>query len=153
MIIVGERLRNLAALAVPVGKATHASVDVTLSSTLMVQRPNMGKPIDLANLPEEHEMYGEVSIARYPYIIAPGEFFKATLAEHIFMPNDVVAMFTLRSRMAQVGLEQSTSVWIRPNWSGVLVLELTNLSKSNMLVSAGLAVGQLHFFDADDSVL
>jgi deoxycytidine triphosphate deaminase len=83
--------------------------------------------------------------------LVPREFVRMRLVETINMPKYCMAMFTLRSKYAQMGLEQCTSVWLKPLWKGNLILELKNFSNVNtILLSPGDLVGQLTFFDCED---
>lgn len=125
------------------------SVDVTLGDKFWVPRTSQLLPvIDLSNIPTEDELYDWVIPDEGEgFHLHPGQFIKAMTAEKFTMPSDHAAMFSLRSAIAQAGLEQSTSVWIRPDWTGNLVLELTNLTNKPLILRPGLLIGQIHFFD------
>ena len=150
-MISGSLLRTIMAEAVDPfhpENLDETSLDVTLADTVYRQRTPHSQPIiDLADPPDSDILFEKVSMAsnKGEYLMRPGEFVKGRLQEYIKMPRDMAAMFSLRSCIAQTGLEQSTSVWIRPEWEGNLVLELTNFSNKMIRLSPGLRIGQLHF--------
>ena len=127
------------------------SVDVTLSQTIWVQKSIADIPyIDLRDIPKDHGLYNEVTMGEGGYLMRPKEFVKAKLVETIEVPSDLAAIFSLRSEIAQAGLEQSTSLIARPEWIGQLILELTNMTEKPMLLTPGLLVGQFHFLRLTD---
>jgi dCTP deaminase len=147
-MISGQRLASLASLVFrPCDPELigPSSIDVTLSDTFFTPRKPDLDAIDLSNLPTEEEMYDRVLVDKWLKLY-PKQFVKALTHEKFNMPTNVVGMFSLRSAMAQAGLEQSTSVWIRPNWEGHLVLELSNLTNKPLILRPGLRIGQVHFF-------
>lgn len=106
---------------------------------------------DLSELPEADDIF---TVMRAPpgefYLLKPGEFIKARTIEAFDTRGiDIAGMLSLRSKFAQVGLEQSTSVWIKPDrYTGHLILELKNLSEQRALkLWPGLAIAQIHFFE------
>lgn len=106
---------------------------------------------DLSNLPQVEDIFVEMRAepGEY-YLLNPGEFIKARTIEMFDTRGMAISgMLSLRSKFAQVGLEQSTSVWIKPNRNtGHLILELKNLSEHRALkLWPGLAIAQIHFFE------
>lgn len=84
-------------------------------------------------------------------VIYPHKFIRARLIETFKMPNDILGMFTLRSKYAQRGLEHSTSILLKPNWHGQLILELTNLTNTFPIeLKYGELIGQITFFECHD---
>lgn len=158
-MIAGKALRHLANEVFPSPdgklpsgvKINHSSVDVSLGNQFEV--PSVVSPVDLSDPPAEWMLFDTVSRPRHddPFILKPGGFVKAYLSAEMRMSRNVSAMFSLRSSMAQLGLEQSTSVWVRPGWEGYLVLELTNVAPWDLLLRPGLEVGQFHFFKGDNA--
>ena len=150
-MISGYRLKNLASeVFTPFDQhlVSGTSVDVTLGSKFWVQNSSfVNEPIDLSCIPSEDELYTLMTYDTFE--LKPKQFVKAQTAEKFTMPNNAVGMFSLRSAIAQAGLEQSTSVWVRPSWAGHLILELTNLTERTLLLREGLRIGQVHFFDAE----
>lgn len=128
---------------------SNTSVDVTLGNTFWIPTdPHLCPLIDLSDLPAEEQMYKRMEAEPgVGFHLPPGQFIKALTAEKFTMPEDCAGMFSLRSAIAQAGLEQSTSVWIRPEWEGHLVLELSNLTNKVLILRPGLLIGQVHFFD------
>ena len=79
--------------------------------------------------------------------IAPGEMILGKTVETFNLPEDVMAEFSLRSWAAKSGLNQSTSLAMKPNWAGQLVLELHNCLKDRWLCFyPGAEIGQVSFY-------
>jgi len=91
-----------------------------------------------------------VTLPGSPVLVFPRRFVVTRTEEFIQMPKGFSAMFSLRSKFAQLGLEQATSVFIRPGWEGYLVLELFNFADWIIELTPGEPIGQLHFFRVDD---
>lgn len=126
------------------------SVDVTLSPKFAIPKYTRA-PLDLDRLPPESEIYDILDVRDGAFTLKPKGFIKAWTIEVISMPPDLVGIFTLRSKMAQAGLEQLTSVFIRPEWTGQLVLELFNPTERPLLLRPGLHVGQINLFKLDSA--
>lgn len=120
------------------------SYDVTLGDRFMTPRNDV-QTVDLSFIPEQEDLFHCVT-APY-YWLSPGKFVKAVLAETIRMPEDRVGMFSLTSKIAQCGLDQATSLFIRPGWEGKLILELYNSAPWHLKLCAGQVVGQISFFN------
>lgn len=119
------------------------SLDVRLSSHLKVESPTSS----IIDISAKHPDSALREFDASKYLLAPNEFITGKLIEKVEMPSHLSAMFTLRSCMAQNGLEQSTSVWVRPGWEGNLVVELKNFyQRQTLLLRAGMIIGQFHFF-------
>jgi len=79
--------------------------------------------------------------------LLPGEFILINTKEIFTMPHNVMGMFTLRSKWARKGLDQSASLVLQPNWEGNLVMEVrNNLQRHTLSIPVGEAIGQVHFF-------
>ena len=77
----------------------------------------------------------------------PGEMILGKTVELFQLPNDVIAEFSLRSWSARSGINQSTSLLMKPNWGGQLVLELHNALRTRVVhLEKGAAIGQVSFF-------
>ena len=124
-----------------------SSLDVRLGNEFWTMQPS-DAVIDLQTITREdiskHFSYETAD----KYVLHPGRFVRAIAVENFNLPYDVSAIFTLRSIVAQFGLQHSTSIFIRPNWEGRLILELSNTGVIPLALSAGMLIGQIHFFEA-----
>jgi deoxycytidine triphosphate deaminase len=129
----------------------HGCLDVCLDNLIWQEKESAEPITSLVQLPPEDEIFDEQYLPYLGhYLLKPGEFVKARTVEAFDTRGQAVSgMFSLRSRYAQAGLEQSTSVWIQPDrFTGQLILELKNFSRyRTLLLEPGLAVGQVHFFE------
>ena len=65
-----------------------------------------------------------------PFILHPGEFVLGSTAEHIELPEDLVARLEGKSSLGRLGLViHSTAGFVDPGWKGHLTLELSNLAR------------------------
>lgn len=128
-------------------------VDVRLSGWIKRQKPS---PIELNSFPI-HVAFPdnwtniwdkEIQVDdRNAIYIAPGEMILGKTIETFNLPEDVMAEFSLRSWSAKSGLNQSTSLSMKPNWEGQLVLELHNCLKDRGLCFyPGAEIGQVSFY-------
>ena len=80
--------------------------------------------------------------------LQPGDFVLAETLEMFHLPEDVAALFVLKSSMARAGLEHSQAGFADPHWHGsVLTLELKNITAHHtLLLKPGMRIGQMVFF-------
>ena len=82
-----------------------------------------------------------------PYQIKPKQFFLATTAETVSIPDDLSAQIILRSTAARAGFNHALAGWIDPGFRGQITLELTNqLQLHDLTVQAGMRLVQLVVF-------
>ena len=123
------------------------ALDVRLSSIFHTEN-SYANDIELAT-GQESNAFNVCTASRFT--LAPRQFVKAYLVESFHLPAHLSAQFTLRSVMARKGLEQATSIWLKPKWKGNLVLELYNfLTNHNLILQENMPIGQLHFFEVSD---
>lgn len=80
----------------------------------------------------------------------PKEFILADAKETFFLPDNIKGVLGLRSYAAQRGLEQSSSLILKPGWAGSLKLELMNsLRRHSLILSAGDPIASIEFFRLD----
>ena len=145
-VITGEKLQELVTscsncLQSNIG---FSEVNVKLDGTFWVERVDT-KPIRTDALPEASEIYREAEVGVFN--LTPGEFVRAQIMETFILPENVMGMFTIRSRYAQMGLDQAVSILLKPNWAGKLILELkNNLRYHNIRLVRGTCIGQIVFF-------
>jgi dCTP deaminase len=131
-----------------------ASLDIRLGETLLVERPIHNETNEVflkrVNLRKKQPLnMVEYSLVREGnFILYPGEFILAQSQEIFHLPNDVSAMYQLKSSMARIGLDHLKAGWCDAGWNGsVLTLELKNCTRHHEIeLSYGDLIGQLIFF-------
>lgn len=84
--------------------------------------------------------------------IEPNEFTLCSSIEHFTMPRSVMGQVCDKSTWARLGLVvQNTH--IDPGWNGFLTLELTNHSKTNIILKRGYPIAQVIFHDVDEDCM
>ena len=127
---------------------TFDSLDVRLDTTFKYEGSN--KTIFMNDKPDLLKHFTS-NFDPHHIVLQSKEFILGSTMEYFNMPSNLAAMFTLRSFVAQRGLEQSTSVWLKPNWCGHLVLELVNqLANTAIILKPEMAIGQIHFFECKE---
>lgn len=116
-----------------------ASIDVLLGDEIMVESRNSARleRLSIASFTEED-----------PYMLSPGEFILAQTQETFNLPENISAMFALKSSRAREGFDHCQSGWCDPGWSAsVLTLELINARKRWPLgIYPGMKIGQMVFY-------
>lgn len=78
--------------------------------------------------------------------IQPGEFFLAHTIEHCNFPDDMAALFRIKSSMGRIGLEHLDAGWVDPGFHGSLTLEFKNVTQAHSIrLHKGDKIGQLVF--------
>jgi len=115
-----------------------ASIDVLLGDQLMVETPE-SRQMERLNISERTELD--------PYWLGPGQFVLAQTQETFRLPDNVSAMFALKSSRGREGFDHAQAGWCDPGWSGsVLTLELINARKYwPLALYPGLKIGQMVF--------
>lgn len=115
-----------------------ASIDVTLGSTLLRE----GRPGE--------ERWVEVDIEGGVYSLEPGEFVLAHTTELVRVPNNMEAVFNLKSSRGREGYEHLMAGYIDPGFTGRVTLELVNVNRYHRLpLEHGMRIGQLRFAKVD----
>jgi deoxycytidine triphosphate deaminase len=147
-VIVGDRLRDLV-LSIsdcPEYRINYSDVDVAIDDTFWVEK-ELGIDFLRSDIHCEETDLFKTKFTDC-YTLKPGEFIKARLKETFTIPHDIMGVFTLRSKVAQFGLEQSTSIFLKPDWSGQLILELKNqLQHVPIRLIRGSTIGQITFME------
>src|ERR1700710_768664 len=99
-----------------------ASVDLRLGTSFRVFHNHRIQVIDLADPPTGLTEKVEVSDDE-PFVIHPNEFVLGRTAEHVELPDDVVARIEGKSSLGRLGLiVHATAGFIDPGWKGKLTL-------------------------------
>lgn len=82
--------------------------------------------------------------------LKPQAFGLASTVETITLPHNIVATIEGKSSLARDGLEiHCTGGWIDAGFSGQITLELFNKSHRPIQLRAGMAIGQVVFFQTE----
>lgn len=81
-----------------------------------------------------------------PFVLHPGEFVLGATVERVALPTDIVARLEGKSSLGRLGLLiHSTAGYIDPGWDGTLTLELSNVANLPIVLTPGMAIGQISF--------
>lgn len=114
-----------------------ASIDVTLGPEILVENDNGS--------------FTSISIENHDFHMPPGAFVLAATAEYIRVPNNLEAVFQLKSSRGREGYEHALAGYIDPGFHGRVTLELSNVRRFKELpLRAGMRIGQLRFAKVDE---
>lgn len=122
-----------------------ASVDLTLQDGyLFEQKPKAG--YSLINIGKKENL--TLRKAYGTLILQPGDFALASTEQVFNLPNDIAAVYVLKSSMARNGLNHLNAGYCDPGWNGsTLTMEFHNLLRYHTLTMApGDKCGQMYFF-------
>ena len=113
-----------------------ASIDITLGPDILVEN--------------DHGDFTPISIQDNDFYMPPGAFVLAATAEWVRVPNNLEAVFQLKSSRGREGYEHALAGYIDPGFHGRVTLELSNLRRFKELpLRAGMRIGQLRFAKID----
>lgn len=106
-----------------------ASIDIRIGGTALLEACNL--------------LYNKVDFEK-DIIVGPGEFLLVSTYEYICIPTGFLADLKLKSSIARLGWNHSLSFLVDPGWSGVLTLELSNITRyQNLKLTKGMRFAQL----------
>ncbi len=119
------------------------SYDLHLGNNFQISKQNGGiNPYDQRTV--EKAFYEKTCSELW---IQPGEFVLGRTEEKISLPADIVGSVEGKSSLARLGLSiHQTGGWIDAGFSGTITLELHNCSLNQILLSAGMPIAQIVFF-------
>lgn len=122
-----------------------SSIDLHLGQKFQVFRNSRYPYIDPAV--EQRGLMDLVGAsAEEPFVLHPGEFALGATVERVALPSDIVARLEGKSSLGRLGLLiHSTAGYIDPGWDGTLTLELSNVANLPIILSPGMAIGQISF--------
>jgi len=121
-----------------------ASLDVRLGDTIMIEKTIGTHMVDY-KLRDKLQMH-EIEIPKEGVFINPGAFFLAHTIEKCDFPDDVAALFRIKSSMGRIGLEHLDAGWVDPGFNGSLTLEFKNMTQNHVIrLQKGDRIGQLVF--------
>lgn len=128
-----------------------ASYDVTIGPKLLIEKPAEPTIIPHNVIQTPNERWLELDLFEGPYLLAPGEFVLACTSELVDLPDDIEAVFCLKSSRGREGWEHALAGYIDPGFCGRITLELKNNNRYHPLeLSVGLRIGQLRFTKLTD---
>ena len=114
-----------------------ASIDITLGPDILVEN--------------DHGDFTPISIQDNDFYMPPGAFVLGATAEWVRVPNNLEAVFQLKSSRGREGYEHALAGYIDPGFHGRVTLELSNLRRFKELpLRAGMRIGQLRFSKLDE---
>lgn len=122
-----------------------ASLDVRLGREVMMEvEPAPGVVIDYR---KRHPLTMKtVNLPDEGIVIHPGQFFLAHTIEICNFPDNLAALFRIKSSMGRIGLEHMDAGWVDPGFHGSLTLEFKNMTQHHsILLRPGDKIGQLVF--------
>jgi dCTP deaminase len=126
-----------------------ASIDLRLGTSFRVFHNHRIQAIDLAAPPGGLTEHVEVADDD-PFVIHPGEFVLGRTAEHVTIPNDIVARIEGKSSLGRLGLiVHATAGFVDPGFRGTLTLEITNFNSVPIVLRPGLPIAQLSLMTLD----
>lgn len=127
---------------VPMENINGASIDLTLAGEFYIEDPR-GGIVFLADKNSPHMIKRQGSAD-----LRPGDFCLAATEQVFHLPNDITAIYVLKSSLARAGLNHLNAGYCDPGWNGsVLTLEFHNvLSHHTLVLEHGAKAGQMYFF-------
>ena len=125
-----------------------ASLDVRLGNKILVEKflPGVDQVVDYRA--RQKLAMDEVELDPADgYVLRPGRFILAHTIELCNFPDDVSALFRIKSSMGRIGLEHLDAGWVDPGFHGSLTLEFKNMTQWHSIrIRPGDKIGQLVFF-------
>jgi len=127
-----------------------ASLDVRLGREIMIEEaPAPGTVIDYRK--RQPLTMTTYSLPDDGIIIQPGQFFLAHTIEICNFPDDLAALFRIKSSMGRIGLEHMDAGFVDPGFHGSLTLEFKNMTQHHAIhLRPGDRIGQLVFLRGDE---
>jgi len=122
-----------------------SSIDLHLGTRFQVFRNSRYPYID-PTMEQQGLMDAVEATTGEPFVLHPGEFVLGATIEHIKLPDDIVARLEGKSSLGRLGLLiHSTAGYVDPGWVGTLTLELSNVANLPIVLTPGMAIGQISF--------
>lgn len=134
------------------GCINAASLDLRLGDTILLEEHGTWHP-DGGTVPflidyrkRDKPRMVELKLDEGGVFILPGMFFLAHTVEVCNFPDDMAALFRIKSSMGRIGLEHMDAGWVDPGFHGALTLEFKNMTEHHsILLRPGDKIGQLVF--------
>lgn len=120
--------------------------DVRLGHRFLRQKPlDLVEPVRIDRIEELRPYLWEEWVNNEDIVIHPGETLLCETVEYFRMPFDVAGLCFGKSTWARLGILVNATP-LEPAWEGVLVLEITNLSRWPIALPVGKGIAQIVFF-------
>lgn len=122
-----------------------ASVDVRLGNQFRVMHSTRATHID--PFQPSDELMEVIDVADGDqFVLHPGQFALGHTLETFHLPTDLVGVVNGKSSLGRLGLLiHATAGYVDPNFSGSVVLELSNVATLPIILRPGMKVAQLVF--------
>lgn len=132
-----------------------ASIDVRLGTEIKVEDVEEfhgGSTIVDLDAKEAPHMV-DITLGEDGFRIRPGQFLLAHTVEQFNLPDNISALFVLRSSIARAGLEHMQAGWADAGFNGAqLTLEFKNMTEyHDLLIKPNMRVGQMIFWRHEDA--
>lgn len=156
-LIQGQRLAELVESSIKhfVPANVHdTELDICLGNKIWVEKDRHNtQRVHVMSPNDWNSHLVERVIPPHGVTLLPRRFMLAETREYFDMPPNVQGMLTLRSWAAKTGLEQSSSLLLKRDWSGHLIMELFNsLGTYELWMTPGLPIAQIQFFDISEDL-
>lgn len=130
---------------VDLGCINPASLDLRLGREIKVEgAPQPGAAVDYRK--RQPLTMRTHTLPESGIFIHPGQFFLAHTVEICHFPDDLAALFRIKSSMGRMGLEHMDAGFVDPGFHGSLTLEFKNMTEHHTLhLRPGDRIGQLVF--------
>ena len=119
-----------------------ASLDVRLGSEILEEIDGITLNYAQRDKPNMHS----ININK-GFVMYPGQFILAHTIEKCNLPDDIAALFRIKSSMGRIGLEHMDAGWVDPGFNGSLTLEFKlMMERHRVVLKTGDRIGQLIFF-------
>ena len=123
-----------------------ASLDVRLGPEIMCEQGSSTHRMLDYSRRDKPDMQS-VMMSSGGLAVYPGQFFLAHTMERCNLPDDVAALFRIKSSMGRIGLEHMDAGWVDPGFNGSLTLEFKLMLERHWVnIKPGDRIGQLIFF-------
>lgn len=129
---------------VPYENINGASIDVSLADGFYKERcPASEKTINLGAKEPPAMIYATGRL-----VLRPGDFALAATEQIFNLPNDIAAVYVLKSSMARAGLNHLNAGFCDPGWHGsALTMEFHNTLRYHAVsLEPGSKCGQIYLF-------
>ena len=133
------------------GCVNAASLDLRLGNTILTEEyPGTRIPVVDYGARQRLNMV-ELTLSDEGFLVRPGQFFLAHTQEICNFPDNVAALYRIKSSMGRVGLEHCDAGWVDPGFNGALTLEFFNVTQHHtILLRPGDKIGQLIFLRGNE---
>ncbi len=123
-----------------------ASLDVRLGATILVENVHPSDWILDYKARDKMAMVEKTIDRVEGFILMPGQFILAHTIERCAFPDNLAALFRIKSSMGRIGFDHLDAGWVDPGFHGALTLEFKNMSQNHAIrIRPGDRIGQLVF--------